>query len=424
MVGARRSRSSAIRVAATLTVITILPAAAFAGAVLVKASSLAPRPTPSDEFLPPLYGTEDFDNETLHALQRGRANDLFASFEWNGTRVRGSYVEFDYNLANGTVSGFTAKGLTSRVLLVSLITLSPFSPTSWPEARGPKFTAPGASIVARVRDDPMSSLEFVTNGSAHRVTFLLPSNVTEVATHWRPGSWPASSVVFSIGDTRGLLVLGAGTFEVAGLTVVARMASRDLLVLKSIPEFGLHRSEKTAFLDAIASGRIASEASLVAILNGTRPTEKWLESQITYRIGMVQIPELVVPRHVAVRLNATGPGAVVLLAFDPLTMPQNRTDRLVVKANGAEVPETTDTLSTFYAAESKGDKAFYSRLPFVATVVALYLPSLGRIMVDVQSQPVEPSPAGLDAASQAAMVVAVGIVSVAAAHMFRRRRES
>ncbi len=417
MVGIRRVRPSFPRFAATLMVLTILPMAAFAGAALARSAAPAPTLRPSDITEPPLYGTAGFDAATLDALQRGRASDLFASFEWTGFRVRGSFLEFGYNLANGTMTNVTAKAGQSHVVLVSSVQIEDFHPTEWPEARGPQFTAPAISLLVRARDDPMTSLEFLTNGTARRLTFVLPSNVSEVATHWRPDSWPASSVMFSIGDTQGLLALGSGTFEVAGLTVVARMTSTDLLLLKSTPSFSSQRPERTALLDAIGSGRLAAETSLVAMADG-----QFIESKVGYRLVLTATPDMVLSRHAVVRINGTGDGAVVLLAFDPRTMPAGASDRLTVRVNGAEIAETKDTLNTFYASATEWDKPFYARLPLAATAVAVYLPSLASMSISVRSIPLTTNGPILDAASQAAMVLALGLVSIAAAHMFRRRR--
>ncbi len=114
---------------------------------------------------------------------------------------------------------------------------------------------------------------------------------------------------------------------------------------------------------------------------------------------------------------------MVLLAFDPDTMPAADPMRLSVSANGGPVNRSNDTLSLFYAPDSLTKDASYSILPLPGTVIALYLPSLAAVSVNVVSVPRPgPTPA-FDPGSEAAVVAALAIVSVAAARMLRRRDE-
>jgi len=116
-------------------------------------------------------------------------------------------------------------------------------------------------------------------------------------------------------------------------------------------------------------------------------------------------------------------GAVVLLAFDSNTMPAADPTRLIVRANGNPVNRSNDTLALFYAPDSLTRDASYSLLPLRGTVIALYLPSLAAVSVEVVSvPPPAPNPA-FDPGSEAAVVAALAIVSVAAARMLRRREE-
>ncbi|HVG37286.1 MAG TPA: hypothetical protein VNA10_06100, partial [Thermoplasmata archaeon] len=80
-----------------------------------------------------------------------------------------------------------------------------------------------------------------------------------------------------------------------------------------------------------------------------------------------------------------------------------------------------DTLTLFYTFDSVARNASYTLLPLPGTVVAVYLPSLAAVSIDIVSlPPAAPAPA-FDSGSEAAVIAALAIVSVAAAWMLRRK---
>src|SRR5205814_1618671 len=71
-----------------------------------------------------------------------------------------------------------------------------------------------------------------------------------------PGSWPASSISYTVGEEQARFLLGVGSFSVNGIRVVAKMADSDLLTFKSVPPSAENRGEWLAVLDAIGAGHI------------------------------------------------------------------------------------------------------------------------------------------------------------------------
>ena len=135
-------------------------------------------------------------------------------------------------------------------------------------------------------------------------------------------------------------------------------------------------------------------------------------------------PLAVRPRAASVQVDSLRPGgAIVLFAFDPNTMPADAPARLSVSANGGEVNRSDDTLTLFYAFDSVTRNASYTLLPLPGTVVAVYLPSLAAVSVDIVSLPPPAPRPAFDPGSEAAMVAALAIVSLAAAHMLRRKEK-
>src|SRR5207247_5721027 len=94
---------------------------------------------------------------------------------------------------------------------------------------------------------------------ARTATIELPAGATNVSVQTAPGSWPASSVSYSVGDDQARFLLGAGTFSVSGIRIVAKMADSDLLLFKSIPPRTANRGESLALLDALCPGHIVPE---------------------------------------------------------------------------------------------------------------------------------------------------------------------
>src|SRR5438128_340681 len=208
-------------------------------------------------------------------------------------------------------------------------------------------------------------------------------------------------------------------YNATGTTVFAHLASPDLLVFKSVPAGSTNKAEWRAVLDAISAGHVVSELDLVAIADGG-----WMQNPGRYRIDVATWPLAVRAGQASVQVDTLRPGgAVVLLAFDSNTMPAADPTRLIVRANGNPVNRSNDTLTLFYAPDSLTRDASYSLLPLRGTVIALYLPSLAAVSVEVVSvPPPAPNPA-FDPGSEASVVAALAIVSVAAARMLRRREE-
>jgi len=364
----------------------------------------------------PLHGISGFDAPTIDALQRGMESGLFASFEWNGLSVRGSFVEFGFDPRNGTISSFTAKRGTESLALVYSVRVTPFNATGPAFARGPVFTAPGAAITIRAHDDPSGLLELRSLGHRHQVVFQLFGNMTTVTDLTQSATWPAASLAFAIGGSRGRLLLGAGTLNLSGSTVFANMTEDDLLVMKSIPGFSEILPERAAMLDAFAQGRLAVELGLVAQTDGA-----WIENSARFRTNLSAYAAKVTMGHASFLLSSGSRGGLLLLGFDPATMPADAGRRIVLRWKGEEIPESRDTLSAFYAPSGNASKAFFTRLPLEATVLVVYLPSLAPSSLTVDSEPADEK--GFDWSTELALVAAVALVSAAAGYMFRRRRE-
>src|SRR2546430_6884660 len=142
------------------------------------------------------------------------------------------------------------------------------------------FEAQGYLVTITVHDDPTVLVEIRTD-VARTATIELPAGATNVSVQAAPGSWPASSVSYSVGDDQARLLLGAGTFSVSGVRIVAKMADSDLLLFKSVPPRTTNRAEWLALLDAIGAGHIVAELDLVATADG-----RWVQKVAQYRIGV------------------------------------------------------------------------------------------------------------------------------------------
>jgi len=92
-----------------------------------------------------------------------------------------------------------------------------------------------------------------------------------------------------------------------------------------------------------------------------------------------------------------------------------------VRANAGDVNRSESPLPLFLTNGVRGGGASYSVLSFPGTVVALYLPSLAAVSVEVVSIRPEAPGSGFQAGSEVAMIAALAIVSAAAARMLRRR---
>src|SRR6266700_1987642 len=287
---------------------------------------------------------------------------------------RGTYVTFVFTEPMGPFRSYITSDEGASVQYIDSIDLGPFlSLRDYPQVRGPTFYVQGFDVEIRAHDDPTGLLEIRTM-TPRTVTFELPPTATNIVAHaaevaW-PGSWPASSVSYTIGEAHARFVLGVGSFTISGTEVVARMASSDLLVFKAIPSSSPYKAEWRALVDAITAGQV---------------------------------------------------GAVVLLAFDPDTMPADSTRVLHVRANGVELNVTADTLGLFFAPESGATTSAYAVLPLPGTVLAVYLPSLAPTSLEVESAVSPTAPIAFGADSALALLLALLVVAGAASLMFRRR---
>jgi len=344
------------------------------------------------------------------------SSPLFASFQYDRGQVLGTYVQFAYDASTGTMKSILGLAGEAPVLYVGSIRVAGFAPARGAHAIGSTFEAQGYLVTITVHDDPTVLVEIRTD-VARTATIELPAGATNVSIQTAPGSWPASSVSYSVGDDQARFLLGAGTFSVSGIQIVAKMADSDLLLFKSVPPRTANRAEWLALLDAIGAGHIVAELDLVATADG-----RWVQNVAQYRIGVSGWALAVEPGRAAIQVDSLLPGgAVILLAFDPATMPFNASTQLRVRANAGDVNRSESPLPLFLTNGVRGGGASYSVLSFPGTVVALYLPSLAAVSVEVVSIRPEAPGSGFQAGSEVAMIAALAIVSAAAARMLRRR---
>ncbi len=406
-----------MRATAALTVLALLPVTSLGLSAMAHASAVPHVAIPTDAGSGPLHGTSGLDAPTVDALMRAWRSGLFACFGWDGATATGSFVQFSFDPAMGTVSSVAAWGDTEPLPIVETIEISPVRGFTTPTVTGPLFTTTGGSMTILAHDAPAGPLEFHTGTTPGTVTFHLISSATSIMEQTASATWPESSVSFSVRESRARIVAGSGTLNVTGMTVVANMTANDMLVLRIVPGSLMDRAQPAAVLDALGSGRLAAEYSLVSTSTGG-----WIEDSVRYLRNLIAGPTSVAAGHATVWLGATPRmGGLLLLAFDPLTMPVDPDHRLAVTVNGTAVSESADVLAAFYASPGGADVPFYARLQANATVLAVYLPMLHEVTVDVASVPI--ADPGAERTAQAAFVAALGVVSVAAAVMFRRRKD-
>lgn len=395
--------------AAALTVLTLLPVA-VSGTAPSHASAALRSISVVDPWDGPIAGPAAGDVDW--------STGLFASFTYTEGQVVGHYMQFEYDEAEGgTIYAWFARGGWPPVLFMSAIRIEAFMPVAPPSTEGPTFTASGYLVDVIAHDDPTGLLEIRNRGVPRTVTLELPASATNISQSHTPASSPVSSLTYSVGSNQARLLLGEGSFVVDGTTVTAHMASLDLLLFKAVPAFSPFKAEWKAVLDAIASGAVVAEIDLVARRGGG-----WMENLAQYRVDVAAAAVNVIPRNASVFVTSPRPiSAVVLLGFDSATMPLDPTDLLEVHANGFAIALAQDTLATFYAPLAERPTPMYSILPLPETILAVYLPSLTSVAVEVRSLEPPPPPAYLDVSSQIAMVAALAVVSVAAALIFRRR---
>ncbi|TLZ45083.1 MAG: hypothetical protein E6K19_02830 [Methanobacteriota archaeon] len=394
-------RSRLRKVAAAATIASLLSVALVG---LASALSTAARPDVSLAAGPPLPDSQ--------------SSPMFDSFQYEKGQALGTYVQFAYDSANGTVKSVLGLSKDLPVLYVGSIAISGFAPARGESTVGSTFRAEGYLATITAHDDPTSLIEIRTD-MARTVAIELPADATNISLLAATGSWPAATVLYSVGEEQARFLLGAGTFSVSGTRLVARMSDSDLLVFKSVPPLTANRSEWQIVLDAITAGRIVAEMNLVATSGG-----QWIQNIVRYRIGLAAWALAVRPSAVAVQIDSLIPGgAVVLLSFDSATIPLGEPRRLVVKANGHEMDRTDDSLMLLFANEGIRGAPRFAVLSLPGTALALYLPSLAAISIEVGSFLPPPRETAFDLGTEIAMIAALGIVCVAAVRMLRGRLE-
>ncbi len=404
------SPSRSHRAATALVALTLLPVA-----VLVASARAGPTPV-SVPLSSPALAAQDLDLPSVEALQRSQASNLFAPFSWNGAVASGPFVAFGFAPITGTIEGYSAVRAGVTEVLVQTIQIEGFSQTSAPQLVGPTIIASGLNVAMIAHEEPTALLEIETNAAPRNVVFTFPSSSTGLQVT-SGTTWPRASLSFSIGDSVGRIIVGKGTITVNGTTATAALQSGDYLALRAVPSFADHLAERSAVIDAFASGRLVAEYDLVAMTNGG-----WLENSAEYRPTVTMISDQVSFNAAVISIGSLAPhDGLVLVAFDPRTMPVDSGHQLVVSSNGIPIPEAKDPLGALYAATVSGGQPSFSQLSMNATVLAIYLPNLAAVSLQVQS--VALAPPGIDPTTEAAMIAAVFVVSVAAAVMFRGRHD-
>lgn len=362
----------------------------------------------------PLRGTVGLDPPVVDALMRGRASNLFASFGWNGTVAQGSFVELSFS-TSGTIRSFMTRQENETLTIAQSIEFVPSPSFAAPFVNGPVFAAVSPTMVFTAHDDPTGLAEFRTTGTASAVVIRFDASVTNVTDHSVSSGWPHSSVSFLVGPSEGRLILGTGSFNVSGCTVVANMAPTDLLVLKIVSGFETERTPRSAILSAFGAGRVAAEYAMVSESGGG-----WIQNSAGFRPSVMLSGLSVAQGRAQLSFRSTDAWhGLVVLAFDPETMPADEGHALAVTVNGKTIATDQDEVSTFYGPTPSEAEPFYTRLAMNATVLALYLPSYRNETVVVASTPIPVPPP--DWAVEAAAAAGLLVVSVAAAVMFRRR---
>lgn len=404
MEGGKGARASLAKAAAALTMLSLLPAALSGSA-----PSLASIALPN---LLPLAA-----DPTAPADNVPWSTSLFGAFSYDGGEVSGTYVRFAYNQSTGTVRSVLNLAGETPVMYIRSIQIDGFSPSrEGISTSGPLFHSQGFFVTFTAHDDPTILLE-VRSKTFRTAIIELPPLAENISLQAAPGTWPASSVSFTVGGGRGRFFLGVGSMQVYGNIIRADMADQDLLLFKSVPSHATNRFLWDTVLDAIQDGQLGAELALVATPDG-----QWVQNGVRFRNDVDAWPLTVQPGKATIRADSTNPRPVViLLAFDTLTMPAGDPPRVTVHANGTSVNRTDDSVMVFDPVATMRQNASYALLPFPGTVVALYLPSLSSVFVDVASIPVGPQAPVFDRGSEFGMIAALAIVSVAAAHMLRRR---
>ncbi len=406
--GRRRLR----RAAAALVALSLLPIA-----VVVATSHTSAVAVPPSPGVPSARGllAEDVDVPSSDAIQRGQESHLFAPFSWDGLVASGPFLRFDYLSDSGSILDYLAVNGSQMSVLAESIQVEGFRPVSPPLISASTFTITGTQAVIVAHDEPMALLEVRTFTEPVNVTFRFPAASTSLQVSSATG-WPAASLSFTYGPNTGRIIVGHGELSVNGSVVTASLAADDYLALRAVPGSVEHAAERTAILDAFASGRLAAEYDLVAVSSGG-----WLENSAQYHAVMGKADSSVRFNSAALKLDMpASKSGLVILAFDPTTMPADPQHNLVVQDNGTVIPETSDPFASLFALPGSSDHVAYVRLAMDATVLVVFVPDLSSVNLQVTSVPV-PAP-GIDRPTQMGIVSALFVVAVAAAIMFRRQR--
>lgn len=351
------------------------------------------------------------------ALLRGGRSDIFGAFAWDGATAQGSFVQLSFSPATGILGPVVSRQGNDSTVVVEWATTLPYSTYAPPVVDGPLFVAQSANVTITAHDDASGLVEFRTLASGAVLALRLNGTVTGVTGEPTTTWWPQATLSFTAAGNVGRLFLGAGSFSVTGSTVYATMSPNDLLALRLTPSSADAQELRGAVMEAFASGRLAAEFGLVATSDGG-----WIENSARYRRALVTTTQGVLPGNASVRLTAMArQGGLVLLAFDLATMPADAGHRILIEANGSAIPEVDNPYALLYGNLSPSGGPAFARLGLGATTLLVYLPSLDWTTVQVTSLPAPPTPA--DVGSEVAAVLALALVSIAAAVMFRRPAE-
>src|SRR5207249_9356038 len=112
-----------------------------------------------------------------------------------------------YDPSSGTVRSVLGLAGNAPVLYVGSIQISGFAPARGASARGPTFQAEGYLATITAHDDPTVLLEVRTD-VARTAAIELPAGAKNISVQTAPGSWPASSISYTVGEEQARFLLG------------------------------------------------------------------------------------------------------------------------------------------------------------------------------------------------------------------------
>ncbi len=398
------------KASAALVALAFLPVAIIAG--IAHGAAYASAAT-AGSAAPGTFHALDTELPSVEAMRRGQESNLFAPFLWDGLVCSGPFVRFGYIAETGSILNYDAMNGTQATTLLSSVQISDFAPATIPVVYGPTFSVSSPDVTVIAHDEPMGLLEIRTANAPHTVTVELPPDTNELRVSYST-TWPSSSLSFADHNVSGRIILGSGNLTISGTRVSASLAGVDYMAIRVLPSFLEQAGDHEAILDAFASGRLAAEIDLVAVSSGG-----WVENVAEYHDSLGVINRSVEFGSAVLRLGMpTWGSGLILLAFDPTTMPADNMHRLVVRANSSEVQETSEPLASMWNTAGSGNRPVYTRLSLNATVLAVYVPDLSSTSLQIQS--LEMPPPGMSRANQLAIAAAMFVVAVAAVIMFRR----